>query len=173
MVMVMVIVIVEGRPRLQVSGEGRTGSAPMGSLQVSCFCYRGTFGVLPLTYFYLPKSARVYLFPQSVEIRYFRGGPVSVDPISPRPKVGGVRRPELALLRRQLLGQRARPRRHHLPGGPTELRADLHDRGVQGCQGYGLSVLRIRYLVPRMFCVCAVLSRLAILRIQGCRNSTL
>ena len=27
----------------------------------------GTFWVLPLTYFYLPKSARAYLFPQSVK----------------------------------------------------------------------------------------------------------
>ena len=27
------------------------------------FFDRGTFGVLPLTYFYLPKSARAYLFP--------------------------------------------------------------------------------------------------------------
>ena len=31
----------------------------------------GTFWVLPLTYFHLPKSARAYLFPQSVEIHCF------------------------------------------------------------------------------------------------------
>ena len=46
----------------------------------------GTSWVLPLTYFYIPRSARAYLSPQSVEIRYFCGGPVSVDPISPQTK---------------------------------------------------------------------------------------
>ena len=45
------------------------GSALMGSLQFLCFLDRGTFWVLPLTYFYLPKSARAYLFPQSLKIR--------------------------------------------------------------------------------------------------------
>ena len=30
---------------------------------------------------YLPKSARAYLFPQSVKVCYFCSGPVSVDPI--------------------------------------------------------------------------------------------
>ena len=44
------------------------------------FFDRGTFWVLPLTYSYLPKSARAYLFPQSVKTRYFCGGPTSVDP---------------------------------------------------------------------------------------------
>ena len=39
-------------------------------------------------------------------------------------------------------------------------------------QGYGLSILRIEYLVPRMF-VCAVVSCSAILRIEGCPNGTL
>ena len=37
----------------------------------------------------------------------------------------------------------------------------------QGFQGYGLRILRIRYLVPRIL-VCAVFSCLAILRIEGC-----
>ena len=50
-------------------------SALMGSLQVVMFFDRGTFGVLPLTYFYIPKSARAYLFPQSVKIRYFAAAP--------------------------------------------------------------------------------------------------
>ena len=42
---------------------GRTalGRGQMGSLHVLCFVYRGTFGVLPLTSFYLPRSARAYL----------------------------------------------------------------------------------------------------------------
>ena len=47
---------------------------------------RGTFWVLPLTYFYLPKSARAHLFPQSVKIHYLCSGPISVDPISPQPR---------------------------------------------------------------------------------------
>ena len=35
------------------------------------FFDRGIFWVLPLTYVYLPKSARAYLVPLSVEIHYF------------------------------------------------------------------------------------------------------
>ena len=51
------------------------------------FFDRGTFLVLPLTYFYLPKSARAYLFPQSFKMNYFCcSGPISVDPICPQPK---------------------------------------------------------------------------------------
>ena len=61
------------------------GSAQMGSLPFS-FCDRGTFWVLKLTCFYLPKSARAYLFPQSVKINYFCSGPMSVDPIRPQPR---------------------------------------------------------------------------------------
>ena len=49
------------------------------------FFDRGTFWVLPLTYFYLPNSARAYLCPQYVKIHYFCSGPVSVDPIRPQP----------------------------------------------------------------------------------------
>ena len=59
-------------------------SALMGSLQISCFL-TGTFWVLPLTYFDIPKSARAYLFSQSVKIHYFCSGPISVDPICPQP----------------------------------------------------------------------------------------
>ena len=42
-------------------GTNGNGSALMGSLQISFFD-RGTFWVLPLAYFYPPKSARAYLF---------------------------------------------------------------------------------------------------------------
>ena len=45
------------------------------------FCLTGAFWVVPLTYFYLPKSAREHLFSQSVKTHYFCGGPRSVDPI--------------------------------------------------------------------------------------------
>ena len=45
------------------------------------FFDRGTFWVLPLTYFYLPKSARAYLFlPKFVKIRYFCSGPIMLTP---------------------------------------------------------------------------------------------
>ena len=47
-----------------------------------------TFWVLPLSYGYLPKSARAYLFPQSVKIHYFWNfcsGLISVDPTCPQP----------------------------------------------------------------------------------------
>ena len=52
-------------------------SALMGSLRISCFVDRGTFWVLPLVCFHLPKSARAYLFPQSVKHIFFCCGPVS------------------------------------------------------------------------------------------------
>ena len=47
------------------------GSAPMGPPRITAFVDRGTFRILLLTYFYLPKSARAYLFPKTVETRYF------------------------------------------------------------------------------------------------------
>ena len=43
---------------------------------------RGTFWVLSLTYFYLPKSARAYF---SVKTYFFFSGPISVEPICPQP----------------------------------------------------------------------------------------
>ena len=49
-----------------------------------------TFGVLPLTYWNIPKSASAHLFPQSVEIHYFCSGPVGVDPICPQPNEGSA-----------------------------------------------------------------------------------
>ena len=52
----------------------------MGSLQILCLFDTATFWVLPLIYVYLPKIARAYLFPQSVEMRYFCSGPISVHP---------------------------------------------------------------------------------------------
>ena len=61
------------------------GSAPTGSLRISCVL-TGTFGVLPLTYFDFPKSARAYLFPQSAKNHYFCSGHNSVDPVCPQPR---------------------------------------------------------------------------------------
>ena len=40
----------------------------------------GTFWVLPLTYFYLPTSARAYLFPQSVKMHYFAATSLVLTP---------------------------------------------------------------------------------------------
>ena len=63
-------------------------SALMGSLQITCFFDRGPFWVFPLTSFYLTKSARAYFFPKSVNMYYFRSGPMSVYPIWPQSKGG-------------------------------------------------------------------------------------
>ena len=63
---------------------------------------RGTCWVLPLTYLYLPESARAYLFPQSVKTHYFCSGPISFDPICPQPN-GAL---EASLTTRLLLQRR-------------------------------------------------------------------
>ena len=98
-------------------GKGQMGSALMGSLQISMWFDRGTFWVLPLTYFCLPKGARTYLFPQSVEINDFRSGPVSVDPICPQPKAH--RRPD-------------RPREASPPDGKSRECLGRHRKGTRG-----------------------------------------
>ena len=66
--------------------KGTNGVSTNGVTAFVVFCDGGTFFVLPLPYFYLPKSARAYLFPRSVKMRYFCSGPISVDPICPQPK---------------------------------------------------------------------------------------
>ena len=67
--------------------KGTNGVSTNGvTAKFMCFD-RGTFCVLPLTYFYIPKSARAYLFPQSVKINYFCSCPFSVDPIRPQPVI--------------------------------------------------------------------------------------
>ena len=45
------------------------------SRSLHCLCFLTGFSllVLPLTYFYIPKSAREHLFPQSVKQKYFCG----------------------------------------------------------------------------------------------------
>ena len=50
-----------------------------GHCKVHAF-HRGTCWVLPLTYFYHPKSARAYLFPQSVKTHYFLQRPHQCRP---------------------------------------------------------------------------------------------
>ena len=53
-----------GRDRETDAGKCRMSSALMGWLQNVKLFDRGTCWVLPLTSFYLPKSARAYFFPQ-------------------------------------------------------------------------------------------------------------
>ena len=69
----------------------RKGTNGVGTNGVTAFLlgfwHRDFFLVLPLTYFYLPKSARAYPFPQSVKTRCFCSGPISVDPICPQPRI--------------------------------------------------------------------------------------
>ena len=55
---------------LQAPRKGTNGLSTNGVTAIFMFFDRGTFWVLPLTYFCLPKSARAYLFPQSVKINY-------------------------------------------------------------------------------------------------------
>ena len=85
MIMIMLIIIlililllivislgpISGDTFSSLLGKGQPGSALTGSLRISFFD-RGTFWILLLTCFYLPKSARAYLFSQSVKIRFRR-----------------------------------------------------------------------------------------------------
>ena len=93
-------------------GKGQMGSALsalMGSLQIPCFL-TGTFWVLPLTYFYLPKSASAHLFPNLSKFITFAAAPLVLTPFvrnqPMRPLlVGSIPRREEHSLR-----SRARPR---------------------------------------------------------------
>ena len=62
------------------------GSALMGSLQIPVSFDRGTFGVLPLTYFLSSQKCQGVPFSPICQIHNFCGGPISVDPICPQPK---------------------------------------------------------------------------------------
>ena len=50
--------------------KGTNGFSTNVAKTIFMFFDRGTLWVLPLTYFYLPKSARAYLFPQSLKTHY-------------------------------------------------------------------------------------------------------
>ena len=71
---------------------GTTGVSTHGVTAKFMFLDRGTCRLLPLTYFYLPRSAREYRFPQSVKVQNFCSGPVSVDPICPQSSIARLRR---------------------------------------------------------------------------------
>ena len=64
-------------------GMGQMGSALMGSLQM-VFGQRDLLGT-PVNLFVFPKSARAYLFPQSLKLCYLCSGPISVDTMCPQP----------------------------------------------------------------------------------------
>ena len=64
----------------RVRRKGTNGVSTNWVTAIFMFFDRGTFRALPLLYFYLPKSARAYLFPQSVKVSHFCSGPISVDP---------------------------------------------------------------------------------------------
>ena len=70
---------------VQVSEKDKWGQHQWGHCKFHVLFDRGTFWVLPLICFYLPKSARAYLFHHSVKLTYCCSGPISVDPICPRP----------------------------------------------------------------------------------------
>ena len=86
----------KGHPRLaqlagRVHGARKGTNGVSGALQKSCIL-TGTSWVLLLTYFYLPKSARAYPFPQSGKTHCFCSGPVSVDPLRPQSRRARRRR---------------------------------------------------------------------------------
>ena len=78
-------------------GQVNNGVSTNGATADFMFFDGGTFWVLPLSYFYLPKSAGAYLFPQSVKIHCFCSGPISVDPICPQPSSPAVGQPGLGI----------------------------------------------------------------------------
>ena len=71
-----------GRPavRLSQARKGANGISTNGVTTNFMFVDRGAFWVLPLTYFSLTKSARAYLFPQSVKIVTFAFAPLVLTP---------------------------------------------------------------------------------------------
>ena len=75
-IIIMIIIMI-----IMITRQGKNG---VSTNRVTAICVfdRGTFWVLPLTYFYLPKSARAYLLPQSVESTFitFAADPLVLTP---------------------------------------------------------------------------------------------
>ena len=118
--------------------RGTNGISTNGVTAFCLFFDRGTFWVLPLTYFYLPQSARACLFPQSVKFHYFCSGPISVDPICPQPRHPRPGR-ERAEAGRREGGHRGHHARHLLLGRPGQ------DQQVGAGDG-GLQRATLRYV---------------------------
>ena len=64
-----------------VVGECQMGSVLMGSLQMSCFIDRGTFWVLPLTYFIFPKVPGRTFSPNRSKFITFAAAPLVLTPV--------------------------------------------------------------------------------------------
>ena len=69
----------------RITWKGTNGVSSSWVIANFMFLTEGLFWLCPLTYFNIPKSARAYLFPQSIKHHYFCSGPISVDPICPQP----------------------------------------------------------------------------------------
>ena len=78
--MIMIIVIIArqaSRPDLSVPRrKGANGVSTNGVTANLMFFDRGTFWVLSVTYFYLPKRARAYLFPNLSKLITFAAAPL-------------------------------------------------------------------------------------------------
>ena len=70
--------------------KGTSGVSTNGVTANFMWFDRGTFWVLLLTYFYIPKSARACLFPSSVKISRLYSGPISVDLFCPQPRLASA-----------------------------------------------------------------------------------
>ena len=70
--------------RAHVFGNGRGGSALMGSLRLSCFWQRGFLGT-PVNLLLSSQKCQGVPFLRYVKICYFCSGAISVDPICPQP----------------------------------------------------------------------------------------
>ena len=92
---------ISARSAFNVSRKGTSGASTNG-VTANYFVFdRRTSWVLPLTYFYITKSARAYPFSQSVKTHYFCSGPISVDPICPQP-ISTSRPRAVSLLQRRV-----------------------------------------------------------------------
>ena len=73
-VVIAVLVVIVVMTIVRFTRKGTNGVGTNGVAANFVFLDRGTSGVLPLTYFYLPKSARAYLFPPICQNRSFCSG---------------------------------------------------------------------------------------------------
>ena len=105
-------------------GKGQMGSALMGSLQISCFL-TGTFRVLPLTNFDIPKSAKVIPFsPLCQQISTFAAAHLVLTPfVRNRSRVqAGVPACCLAWMIRKNAQARPHPPSRSPPGSVSVMR---------------------------------------------------
>ena len=80
----------QGRRDIRRLRKGTNGVGTNGVTTIFKFFDGGTFWVLPLTNFYLPRSARAHPFHSSVKSHYLRSSPIGVDPLCPQPKAAGL-----------------------------------------------------------------------------------